>query len=108
MGHYPVVLPDLVFPISTSITNAIDLTDPRFQAIVIYSPAALTGVVTVEVSGDGGVTFQTLRSVGADVALAIDEATPITMIIYDQIQLVSDGVEAAERTFVVRGLERQR
>ncbi len=75
----------------------------------ILAPAALTGVVTVQVSDVSGGTFRTLQTGGADVAIAAAKAIVITDLpATGVLRLHSTLAEAAQRDFRVFGADKYR
>lgn len=72
--------------------------------VTIQGPAALTGVVTVQVAqvspaADGD--FVALQSGGADVTIPAAKATNLPVFTAKDLRLVSAGAEGAARTFLV-------
>jgi hypothetical protein len=86
----------------SSYSNAIRLFDDA-TALTIYSPATLTGVITVETEPtDTGTSFVTLQSGGTDVTLPAGKATVLNKVGWRQMRLASAATEAGARTFSVR------
>lgn len=68
----------------------------------IYAPAALTGVVTIQVApkyGDVAGNFRPLQQGGADVTLAAGKVTNVKLGAFGDLRIHSAGVEAAQRDF---------
>lgn len=94
-------LPPMVVVSGSSYSNAIKVFDDA-TALTIYSPAALTGVITIETEPtETGSNFVTLQSGGTDVTLAAGKSTVINKVGWRQMRLASAGTEAAARTFPV-------
>jgi len=87
----------------TDILNLWGLRSHRITNILIISPAALTGTVTVEVAELDSDTFVALQSGGSDVTLPAGKATQITGLTAGVLRLVSGSSEGAERTFRLLG-----
>jgi hypothetical protein len=69
-------------------------------AMTIFGPAALDNVVSVEVSPDGGTTWNALVDLGTAVTIAVTEATVIQGN-FGLVHVKSAGAESADRTFPV-------
>ncbi len=94
-------LPAMVVVNGSSYSNAIRLFDDA-TALTIYSPATLTGVITIETEPtETGTNFVTLQSGGIDVTLAASKATVINKIGWRQMRLASAASEGGARTFSV-------
>lgn len=75
----------------------------------ILAPAALTGVVTIEICNVSGGTFRTLTAGGSDVAIAAGKAVIVTDLPGTGVlRLHSSGAEAAQRDFAVSGADKYR
>ena len=94
-------LPPMVVVSGSSYSNAITLFDDA-TALTIYSPAALTGVVTIETAPTETSTgFVTLQSGGTDVTLPAGKATVINKVGWRAMRLASAASEGSARTFAV-------
>ncbi len=101
MPQYICDLPPIIIVTGSSVGNAIAQFDDA-TALTIYSPAALTGAVTVETEPSStGTSFVTLQSGGADVTIPAGKATVLNKVGWRQMRLVSAASEGATRTFVV-------
>lgn len=70
--------------------------------LTIYAPAALTGVVTVQVApkyGDVVGNFKPLQEAGADITLVAGKVTNVKLASIGDIRIHSAGAEAAQRDF---------
>lgn len=71
-------------------------------ALVVFGPSALTGTVTVQVEPTrAGTDFLALQSGGSDVTIPANKATPIPVIAFRQLRLVSGSAEAIARVFTI-------
>ena len=94
-------LPPIIIVNASSNGNAISQFDDA-TALTIYSPAALTGVITVETEPTTtGTNFVTLQSGGTDVTIPAGKATVINKVGWRQMRLVSAASEGGTRTFPV-------
>jgi hypothetical protein len=77
------------------------------HSVAIYGPASLTGTVTVEVSPDGGATWNVLHSAGVAVEVAAASCVVIlaALALFEQIRVKSDGAEGADRVFALIAAE---
>ena len=101
MPQHIVPLPPMVIVNGSSYSNAITLFDDA-SALTIFSPASLTGVVTIETEPTStGTNFTTLQSGGSDVTLPAGKSTVINKIGWHQMRLASAATEAAARAFPV-------
>jgi len=89
-------------------STAITLGQPNLRGLSIFAPAALTGLCKVKVSGDGGTTYQYLQSGGADVEVGAGDCVVIDYAGFDSILIHSASAEAADRSFVLKGVEETR
>lgn len=102
MALYVRGLPSLVIPNGTSTSNALGQILEDSWGLTIYTPAALTGTISVEVEPtDTGTNFVTLQSGGTDVTLPAGKATVINPIPFRQIRVTSNAAEGAARTFTL-------
>lgn len=72
--------------------------------LTVHAPAALTGVVTVQVSSKyGSGVWKTLQTeTGVDIAIAAGKAVPLALYAgIEDIRIHSAGAEAAQRDFDV-------
>lgn len=69
--------------------------------LLIWGPSALTGTVTVEVTPDGGTTWNQLSHNGTDVTVAAGDARDVENLAWDNLRVKSSGAEAAERSFQI-------
>jgi len=69
--------------------------------LIIYAPAALTGVVTIEISPSygGALGWSTLQANGADVTVPAGKAISVPIGAFGDIRLKSAGAEGAARDF---------
>jgi len=105
----PVSLGSLRILISGTESDVLDSKKTRWmKGITIFAPASLTSTVTVKVSGDDGGSFQTLYSGGTQVEVPAGSAVAIDYVGWDALRLVSASAEAAERVFVIKGVEEVR
>ena len=94
-------LPTLTIPNGLSTSNALKDFDDAF-GIAIYSPATLSGTVSVQVEPtSSGTSFVTLQSGGSDVTLPAGKATILNPVPWKQMRLVSGAAEGADRSFAV-------
>lgn len=113
MGRTVFKLPDLVIPNGGSQANIILYDGSANVDLIIYSPAALTGVVTVQVAPflATGVAIAAgdLRKLqvtpGTDFVLAAGKATVIPIAAYAALSIISAAAEGAARTFIVMAQE---
>jgi hypothetical protein len=89
-------LANMTIPSGTQVSNEIDVT--VITHLAIYSPAALTGVIGVEISPDKGVTWYVTGLVPV-----IDDRVHGEFIHADKMRLTSTINEAADRIFPVQG-----
>lgn len=86
---------------ASSYSNAISVFDDA-TALTIFSPASLTGTVTIETEPSStGTNFVTLQSGGTDVTLSAGKATVLNKVGWRQMRLASNASEAAARPFPV-------
>lgn len=101
MAQHICDLPAIVIVSASSVGNAIAQFDDA-TALTIYSPAALTGSITVETEPTStGTNFVTLQSGGSDVTIPAGKATVLNKVGWRQMRLVSAASEGATRTFAV-------
>ncbi len=109
--HEPgfMTIPDLPSP--DNVTPHIDLRRKGLRGLTIFSPATLTGTITVEVTGNldaelpNLVEWVALQSGGSDITVGAAEAVPIDYVGYHGIRLQSGSTEASPRVFRVSGVE---
>ena len=89
-------LPPLVIANGATLGTPIDVL--HINQLTIFGPAALTGVISIEVSPDKGTTWFPRAGVPA-----IDIAVDVNPVNAHQMRLVSGSAEGAERTFLVHG-----
>jgi hypothetical protein len=89
-------LANLTIPLGTSVSNEVDTIG--ITHITIYGPAVLTGVVTLELSPDKGVTWY-----DSGTTIAVDARENQSFLHADRVRLTSAGVEAADRVFNMHG-----
>ncbi|KKN88079.1 hypothetical protein LCGC14_0251510 [marine sediment metagenome] len=89
-------LPDL--KILNGQTNGVSIDVAEIDELTIYGPAALTGVISTEVSPDGGTTWYPYAG-----APAINVRVTYSTIHAHKMRLVSTLAEGAERVFPVHG-----
>lgn len=107
MARKTVPQEDLVIPISTQPSNAVDIDKfSMCRGFSIQSPAAVSGTITIEGSMDGGSNFAAIQSGGVDITIAAGKIIVIDFMAWDKLRVISNngGGEAAERTFKFRGL----
>lgn len=90
---------------SGSNSTGLNLHKKPLRGISIFAPDALTGSVSIEVSGDRGVTYKTLYSGGSTVVIPAGGCVVLDYAGWDAIRVVSAGTEALAREFVLRGVE---
>jgi len=74
----------------------------RADQLHFYTPTTLPETITIEVSIDAGVTFQTVQSGGADIALAARKFVVADVLpTWDQLRIHSGVGVAANRDFVM-------
>ena len=88
---------------TTDILNLWGLGAHRVTAILIISPSALTGSVTILVAEKDTDTLVTLQSGGSDITLPAGKATQLDSITAGVLQLKSGSAEDAARTFRLLG-----
>ena len=92
-------LPSLIFSTASTTSNAVGILDDAVS-LGIFSPATLTGTITVQVEPSStGTAFVALQSGGTDVTLPASKATIISPVSFRQIRLITGTTEAAARTF---------
>ena len=69
----------------------------------VLSPAALTGVVTIEVAEAEAGPFSTLQSDAVDVNLTAGKAAVLDPVPFTYVKLVSSAPEGENRDFTVKG-----
>ena len=89
----------MAFVIASGGTTSNSL-DHETGTMTIFGPAALTGVVAVEASADGGTTWNALVDLGVAVTIAATKATVIQGN-FGLVRVKSNGAEGATRTFPV-------
>ncbi len=89
-------LQDLV--IESGETNGVEIDVAEIDELTIYGPAALTGVISIEVSPDKGTTWYPRVGVPA-----VDIGVTVSTIHAHRMRLVSTLAEAADRAFIVHG-----
>ena len=99
-------LQSLVILSGASTSNVVTLVDDA-KALGLWTPAALTGVVTIEVEPSStGTDWAPLQSGGADVQPAALKHTTINPIAFRRIRMTSNAAEGADRTFkLVKSIE---
>ena len=66
--------------------------------IEVYGPAALSGVVTIQIAAKyGSGVWTTLQSGGADVTIAAGKSVQVPIGAFEDLRLHSAGAEAAQR-----------
>lgn len=76
-------------------------------SLLFLNPAALTGVVTIQISDVTGGTFRTLQTGGADITLGAAKAVVVTELpSWGFLRLSSTLAEGANRVFNVYGVNR--
>lgn len=94
-------LPAMTVVSGSSYSNIISIFDDA-TALTIYSPATLTGAVTIETEPTStGTNFVTLQSGGTDVTLPAGKATVLNKVGWRQMRLASAASEASARAFFV-------
>lgn len=88
-------LPNLTIPNGQQLSNIIEV--PSLDKATFYGPAALTGVVTIQLSGDDGVTWHNGPTIAA---LALVTINPL---LTTRVRLSSAAAEGADRIFFVNG-----
>lgn len=80
----------------------------RLLALLFLNPAALTGVVTIQLSDVTAGTFRTLQTGGADITLAATKAVVVTELpAWGFLRLSSTIAEGANRVFNIYGTNRE-
>ena len=92
-------------------TSAALPADPHYKraaGLLVAAPATLTQAnATVQVSHDGGTTYNNLQSGGSDITLAQGDSAMITQLGFTHLRLnTTAGNEGADRAFTIRGIER--
>lgn len=87
---------EMVIAINGTTSNSIEV--GKANALTVYTPATLTGTITLQGSNDN-VTFYNIKSGGSNVTLAASSAYPLTSVGSKYIRVVSGSAEAAARTF---------
>lgn len=106
MGLQAQSLTDMVIASSGTESNVLDIAElNNAEKLIIYSPSALTGTITIEVSQDNS-TFVTLQLNGSDINPAAGKATEVDKPAFRYMKLLSGSAEAAERTFQISKLIR--
>lgn len=103
--RHSIDLPDFVIPNGQTESNELDVREMKLRTLVIQSPSALTGTVTVEASLDEGGAFGTIQSAGSDVSIGTSKVLVIDLVGYDRVRLNSTGAEAGDRVFFTKGVE---
>ena len=81
------------------------------RGISIFGPDALTGTVSIEVSGNldaelpSVVRWNNLQSGGANIEIGTDECVPLDFVCWHGLRVSSGTVETADRVFKVMGVE---
>ncbi|MGD9631368.1 MAG: hypothetical protein AB7V18_19185 [Pyrinomonadaceae bacterium] len=88
-------LPNLTIPAAGVASNAIEL--PSLDKVTLFAPAALTAVVTIQLSGDDGVTWHNAPTIAINAMVTINPA------LASMLRVLSAGAEAADRIFFVHG-----
>lgn len=86
-------------------SNAMDFTGWRGYAdgIAIYGPGTLTSTIKVQVSENGTDWFD-LQSNGADITIPADGHVIIKAVTWRYLRVTGTN-EAADRTFIVKGID---
>lgn len=94
-------LQPIIIASGTSTGNAVGTFDDA-NALTIFSPATLTGTITVEVEPSStGTTFVALQSGGSDVTIPAGKATVLNKVGWRQMRLTSGASEGQTDTFKV-------
>lgn len=88
-------LPNLTIPNGQTLSNEIEV--PSLDKATFYGAAALTGVVTIQLSGDDGTTWHNGPAIAA---LALVTINPL---LTTKVRLSSTLAEGADRIFFVNG-----
>jgi hypothetical protein len=105
MRNQPILLGTLTIASGGTASGAIEVGDKPIRSLVIAAPAALTGVVSVQVSLDAGVTWKYLTSGGADIQIAAARCVVVDCVGYDQVRVFSSAAEGGARAFVLKVVE---
>jgi len=84
----------------------LDLTENKARhriTLLIISPAAVTGTITIHVAKTTTGTFGVLQSAGADVNLTAGDATIIDLMTAGALKIVGSAAQAAARVFDILG-----
>lgn len=105
MSYWQANLPDLVIASgATATTTPITASLDDARCVSVFAPAALTGVVTVQVSNDGGTTWFDLQDgtgAGSDVTIGVGNVRRLDWCGWNGLRVTSGSAEGAERTFKV-------
>ena len=108
MRNQPIDMGSLTIPSGQTTSPHLNMRRKPLRGMSIFSPAALTGTVSIEVSGDLNEdvpTWQNLQSGAADIVVGAAECVPIDYVGWDGLRFVSASAEAADRTFKMKGVE---
>ena len=91
MRGVPIRLPVLTMPASgDQFTDSLDLTGGGHRGLAIFTPdLGVVGVLTVEVSFDGGTTYMTLQSGDEDVNPARNKCTVLDTLPFTNVRVAT-------------------
>ncbi len=113
MRNQPIDLPGGILTIKAGQTesNHIDMRQMPLRGISIFGPDALTGTVSIEVSGNldaelpSVIRWNNLQSGGSNVVIGADECVPLDFVGWHGLRLSSGTAETADRVFKIVGVE---
>lgn len=105
MRNQPIGLGTLTVASGQTDSAALEFRKKPLRGITVFAPAALTGTVNIQVSGDAGSTWNDLYSGGIVVEVPAGSAVAVDFVGWDQLRIHSDASEGADRAFVIKGIE---
>lgn len=95
------LLGNSVIPSAGTVGTAVSL--ESVDAITVIPPAAFTGVITLEISGDDTQNWDDVTSGGDVVLIVAGQSLTLTKIHGTHVRVTSAGAEGAERTVAIHG-----
>lgn len=90
-------LTDLTIASGGTTSNSVNV--KKVKRITLVAPATLPETVTLQVSVDGGTTFNAFQTGGADVTIAAAKAKGVDYLVATHVRLSAGAAVAADRVF---------